>query len=90
LRLSRPALVFRAFLTVKQAKDWGNIMLALYERDGWALVDDSHTEKVPPPPPSHAAASVPSSVSSSAPPPSHIQLPGSTSSNVFKYNVFII
>jgi hypothetical protein len=54
-------------LTFKQAKDWGNIMLALYERDGWTLVDDSHTEKAPfPPLQPHPAASVPSSVSSTA------------------------
>ncbi len=35
----------RSVLIHEQAKDWGNIMLALYERDGWTLVDDSHTEK---------------------------------------------
>jgi hypothetical protein len=46
----------------EQAKDWGNIMLALYERDGWTLVDDSHTEKASPST-SQSSAPVPTSAS---------------------------
>ena len=46
----------------EQAKDWSNIMLALYERDGWTLVDDSHTEKVSPSS-SQSSAPLPSSAS---------------------------
>jgi hypothetical protein len=59
-------------LTRMQAKDWGNIMLTLYERDGWTLTDDSHTEKISPSA-SHAGLLLPSPLSGAALPPSSLQ-----------------